>query len=107
EVAYVLVAGNFPSLNYSFRRLASSRHDIAYIYLLDTQGQVLSHSDNENVGRVLSDRVTQESLSNPGTRVHFSRVDLEGNGRLSDLCDVSVPILARGKRAATLQIGLS
>src|ERR1039457_3986770 len=29
EVAYVLVAGNFPSLNYSFRRLASSRNDIA------------------------------------------------------------------------------
>ena len=38
EVAYVLLAGNFQSLNYSFRRLASSRHDdIEYVYLLDTK----------------------------------------------------------------------
>ena len=56
EVAYVLLAGNFQSLNYSFRRLASSRHDIAYLYLLDQKGQILAHSDSENVGRVLSDR---------------------------------------------------
>ena len=107
EVAYVLLAGNFQSLNYSFRRLASSRHDIAYVYLLDTKGQVLSHSDVENVGRMLSDPATQESLSAPMTRVLFSRVDLDGDGHLSDLCDVSVPIIARGKRAATLHIGLS
>jgi len=107
EVAYVLLAGNFPSLNYSFRRLASSRHDIAYVYLLDTKGQILSHSDTENVGRVMSDRVTQESLSDPGTRVQFSRVDLDGDGHLSDICDVSVPIITRGRRAATLHIGLS
>jgi len=107
EVAYVLVAENFQSLNYSFRRLASSRHDIAYVYLLDTKGVILSHSDVENVGRTLSDRVTQESLSAPTTRVQFSRVDLDGDGHLSDLCDVSVPIIARGRRAATLHIGLS
>lgn len=107
EVAYVLLAGNFQSLNYSFRRLASSRHDIAYVYLLDTKGQILSHSDIENVGRILSDRATQESMSAPATRFRFSRDDLDGDGRLSDLCDVSVPIIARGKRAATLHIGLS
>jgi diguanylate cyclase (GGDEF)-like protein len=107
EVAYVLLAGNFQSLNYSFRRLASSRHDIAYVYLLDTKGQILSHSDTENVGRVLSDRVTLESLNDPGTRVHFSREDLDGDGHLSDLCDVSVPIITRGRRTATLHIGLS
>src|SRR5882672_1654746 len=35
EVSYVLLAGNFPSLDYSFRRLASSRNEIAYLYLLD------------------------------------------------------------------------
>src|SRR3982074_1619353 len=35
EVSYVLLAGNFPALNYTFKRLASSRHDIAYVYLLD------------------------------------------------------------------------
>ncbi len=107
EEAYVLVAGNFQSLNYSFRRLASSRHDISYVYLLDTKGQILSHSDADNVGRVLSDRVTQESLSDPGTRVHFSREDLDRDGHFSDLCDVSVPIVARGRRSATLHIGLS
>ena len=50
---------------------------------------------------------TQESLSAPGTRVHFKQEDLDGDGHLSDLCDVSVPIIARGKRAATLHIGLS
>jgi diguanylate cyclase (GGDEF)-like protein len=107
EVAYVLLAGNFDSLNYTFRRLASSRHDISYVYLLDTKGQVMSHSDTENVGHILADRMTLESLSDPGTRVHFRRVDLDGDGHLSDLCDVSVPILKRGKRAATLHIGLS
>ncbi len=105
EVSYVLLAGNFPALNYSFRRLASSRHDIAYVYLLDTRGQVLSHSDADNVGRVLSDRKTLESLNDPNTRVHFARVDLDGH--MSDLCDVSVPIIAKGHRAATLHIGLS
>ncbi len=107
EVAYVLLAGNFPSLNYSFRRLASSRNDIAYVYLLDTRGQILSDSEADNVGRVLSDRMTQESLSDPGTRVRFSRMDTDGDGHLSDLCDVSVPIIAKGHRAATLHIGLS
>ncbi len=107
EVAYVLLAGNFTNLNYSFRRLASSRHDIAYVYLLDTKGQVMSHSDADNVGRLLTDRVTMESLLDPGTRVHFERVDLESDGHLSDLCDVSVPIMSRGHRTATLHIGLS
>ena len=107
EVSYVLLAGNFPSLNYSFKRLTSSRNDIAYMYLLDPHGVVLSHSDSENVGRIYSDRLTQESLVDPGTRVRFSRVDLDGDGHLSDLCDVSVPIIARGHRVATLHIGLS
>jgi diguanylate cyclase (GGDEF)-like protein len=107
EVAYVLQAGNFASLNYSFRRIASSRHDVAYVYLLDRKGMILSHSDVDNVGRLMSDRVTQESLSAPNTRVHFERVDLDGIGRSSDLCDVSVPIIMRGRRAATLHIGLS
>ncbi len=107
EVSYVLLAGNFPSLNYTFKRLASSRHDIAYVYLLDTHGQVLSHSDAENVGRVLTDRMTVESASDAGTRVRFMRMDLDGDGRKSDLCDVSVPIIAKGRRVATMHIGLS
>jgi diguanylate cyclase (GGDEF)-like protein len=71
------------------------------------KGQILSHSDVENVGRTLSDRLTQESLTAPGTRVSFRRVDLDADGHLSDICDVSVPIIARGRRAATLHIGLS
>jgi diguanylate cyclase (GGDEF)-like protein len=107
EVAYGLQAGNFPALNFTFRRLTSTRHNIAYVFLLDAKGQVLSHSEPEHVGRVLSDRSSQESLSAPHTRVHFSRVDLEGDGHLSDLCNVSVPILQRGKRVATLHIGVS
>src|ERR1035437_5679944 len=107
EVGYVLLSGNFQSLNYTFRRLSSSRHDIAYVYLLDPKGQILTHSDIEYVGRVLNDRATIESLAAPTIRVHFNRVDLEGESHLSDICDVSVPIIARGKRAATLHIGLS
>src|ERR1017187_2005888 len=74
EVSYVLLSGNFQSLNYTFRRLASSRHEIAYVYLLDTKGQVLSHSEVENVGRMLSDRVTQESLSAPRSEEHTSEL---------------------------------
>src|SRR5262245_9077120 len=62
EVAYVLLAGNFPALNYSFRRLTSSRHDIAYVSLLDTKGHVLSHSDTDYVGRTMTDPQTLESL---------------------------------------------
>jgi diguanylate cyclase (GGDEF)-like protein len=107
EVSYVLLAGNFPSLNYTFKRLASSRHDIAYVYLLDTHGTILSHSDADDVGRILNDRMTAESSNDPGTRVHFMRVDLDGDGHKSDLCDVSVPIIAKGHREATLHIGLS
>src|SRR6266700_2969168 len=107
EVSYVLLAGNFPSLNYTFKRLASSRHDIAYVYLLDTHGTIQSHSDADYVGRVLNDRMTAESSNDPGTRVHFMRVDLDGEGHKSDLCDVSVPIIAKGHRAATLHIGVS
>jgi diguanylate cyclase (GGDEF)-like protein len=87
--------------------LASSRNDIAYVYLLDTKGQILSDSDADNVGRVLSDRMTQESLSDPGTRVRFSRMDTDGDGHLSDLCDVSVPIIVKGHRTGTVHIGLS
>src|SRR5205807_1387373 len=36
-----------------------------------------------------------------------SQVDLERDGHLSDVCDVSVPIMTKGRRAATLHIGLS
>lgn len=107
EVSYVLLAKNFPALNYSFKRLTATRHDIEYVYLLNPKGQILSHSDPEQVGRALSDRRTQESLIDPNTRVQFSRKDLDGDGRFSDLCEVSVPIIARGQRAATLHIGLS
>jgi diguanylate cyclase (GGDEF)-like protein len=107
EVAYVLLAGNFPALNYSFKRLASSRYDIAYVYLLSNKGQILSHSDPDQVGRVLSDRISQESLIDPNTRVKFFQSHIEKGGSPNDLCNVSVPIIARGHRAATLHIGVS
>lgn len=107
EVAYVILAGNFQALNYSFKRLATSRHDIAYVYLLNPRGQILSHSDEEEVGRTLADRSTQDSLTDPRTRVQFFRRDLDNDGKLSDLCNVSVPIITRGQRSATLHIGVS
>lgn len=107
EVAYVLIAGNFQAMNYSFKRLVASRHDIGYIFILNPRGFILSHSDPTQVGRALTDRNTQESLSDPGTRVQFFRGDPDKAGRASEICNVSVPIYARGHRAATLHIGVS
>ncbi len=107
EVAYVLVAQNYPALNYSFKRLVSSRHDIGYVFLLNPRGQILSHSDADMVGKALSDRNIQESLSDPNTRVQFLRGEIEKEGHQSEICNVSVPIYARGHRAATLHIGVS
>lgn len=107
EVSYVLIAGNFPALNYSFKRLVNSRHDIGYVYLLNPRGIILSHSDSDQVGRALADRNTTESLADPGTRVKFFQGDEDKNGRTSEICNVSVPVYARGKRMATLHIGVS
>lgn len=107
EVAYALQSKSFPNLDFTFRRLASSRNDIAYVFLTDPGGLILSHSEREHVGHTLSDPVSRQSLSSSVTRVQFERRDMEGQGEYSELCDVSVPIIARGKRAATLRIGVS
>jgi diguanylate cyclase (GGDEF)-like protein len=107
EVAYAIQSKTFPNLDFTFRRLASSRNDIAYVFLLDPTGTLLSDSDPERVGQTLSDSMTKQSLQANATRVQFQRLDTEGQGEYNDLCDVSVPILQRGKRVATLRIGVS
>lgn len=107
EVAYAIQAGNFPNLNFTFRRLSSNRHELSYVYLIDPKGLILSHSEAEEVGRLLTDRITQASLASSSTRVHFQKMDLEGDGHLVDMCHVSAPIVVRGKRVGTLNIGVS
>ncbi len=107
EVAYVILAGNFPSLNYSFKRLTSTRHDIAYIFLLNPNGKVLAHSDASMVGKSYADRSITESLLDPNTRVEFKRTKHINRLIDIDICSVSVPIFTRGQRGGTLHIGLS
>lgn len=107
EVSYAMQSRTFPNLDFTFRRLSSSRNDIAYVFLIDQNGAILSHSEPERVGQTLYDPMTRKSLSSPTARVQFARIDMEGQGEYSDLCDVSVPIIMRGKRAATLRIGVS
>lgn len=107
EVTYGLQSHNFPNLDFTFRRLSSSRNDITYVFLTDLSGTVLADSEQEKDGLVLADPVTKASLVATSGRVQFERLDMEGQGEMSDLCDVSVPILVHGKRAATLRIGVS
>ena len=107
EVAYGLQSHNFPNLDFTFRRLSSSRNDIAYVFLTDLNGTVLADSEQEKDGLILADPVTKASLASASGRVQFERLDMEGQGEISDLCDVSVPIIVHGKRAATLRIGVS
>lgn len=107
EVSYALQSRTFPNLDFTFRRLSSSRNDVVYVFLLDTTGTVLSHSEPEHVGQVMNDPVSKQSIATSASRVQFERVDMEGQGEFIDLCDVSVPIVMRGKRMATLRIGVS
>lgn len=107
EVAYGLQSGSFPNLNYTFRRLASSRSDITYVFLVNPAGEVLAHSEAERVGQKLTDPLTRRSLDSTVSRVQFGEVDVEGRGVMTELCDVSVPIILRGKRQATLRVGVS
>src|SRR5262249_37456901 len=53
------------------------------------------------------DPLTRRSLAAGGSTVQFERRDLEGLGEFSEICDVSTPILIRGRREATLRIGIS
>ncbi len=107
EVSYGLQNKSFPNLNLTFRRLASSRNDVVYVFLLDPASTVLAHSDADQVGRQYADSLTRLSISSNTNRVQFKRVDLEGQGEYTDLCDVSVPIWQHGKRGGTLRIGVS
>ena len=107
EVTYALQNGTAQSLNFTFRRMTSSRHNIMYVYLLDTAGVVLAHSEPDQVGRRLLDPVTRSSLASQTATIQFERRDLEGVGEFNELCDVSAPILVRGHRTGTLCIGLS
>jgi diguanylate cyclase (GGDEF)-like protein len=107
EVAYALQANAFPSLNFTFRRIASSRHSIAYIFLLNSNGDVLSHNDPDMVGKRMLDPMTRQTLASTGSKVQFETRDLEGLGEVIELCDVSTPVLVRGHRAATLRVGIS
>lgn len=107
EVSYALQTKNFPNLDYTFRRLSSARNDISYVFLIDNDGTILSHSESERVGEKLIDGLTKKSLSTAASRVQFGRVDIEGNGEFSDLCDVSVPMIVKGKRMGTLRVGVS
>jgi len=107
EVAYGLQSKSYPNLDYTFRRLSSTRNDIAYVFLLNNDGLVLSHSETERVGQKLVDPMTRNSLTGQTSRVQFGRVDIEGNGKFSDLCDVSMPMILKGKRMGTLRVGVS
>ena len=107
EVVYGLQSKTFPALDVTFRRIASSRNDIAYVLLLDPQGLVLSSSDTDQTGEVLKDGVSHSAITATSSRVEFVRLDLDQTGRPSDFCDVAVPINAHGKRLATLRIGIS
>src|SRR5258708_6812448 len=107
EVSYALQSGSYPNLNFSFRRITSSRHNIAYVFLMDQSGDVLAHSEPDQVGRKLLDPMSRQALASGTSRVQFERRDLEGLGEFSELCDVSVPILVRGHRAGTMRVGIS
>jgi len=107
EVAYGIQSQTFPNLDFTFRRLASSRNDVAYVFLTDQRGLILSDSEQDRVGQVLSDSVTRQSVTSSVSRVQFVQMDMEGQGEFSELCDVSVPILIHGRRAGTLRIGVS
>ena len=107
EVSYALQTHNFGGLNGSFRRLASSRHDISYVFLTDLDGEVLAHSSPEFVGDTLQDLMTQKALDAQSTAVQYARLVPPGETQPSDICDVSVPLIVKGKRAASIRIGLS
>ncbi len=107
EVAYGLQSKTFPNLDFTFRRLASSRNDIAYVFLTDQEGVVLAHSESERVGQKLADPLTRRSLATAVSRVQFGKVDVENDGRPSELCDVAVPMIVKGKRLGTLRVGVS
>ncbi len=107
DVSYALQYDRTSFLNFTFRRVSSSRHNIAYVYLLDTNGKVLAHSEPEQVGRKFVDPMSRRALGSATSKVQFERRDLEGLGEFSELCDVSIPILVKAKRAATLRIGMS
>jgi diguanylate cyclase (GGDEF)-like protein len=107
EVGYGIQSKSFSNLNLTFHRLASSRNDIAYVFLLDSQGLVLANSEPGRVGEKLLDPLTRKSLGATSMRVQFGRVDVDGQGDFSELCDVAVPILIKGKRLGTLRVGVS
>jgi diguanylate cyclase (GGDEF)-like protein len=107
EVSYALQTGNYPNLNFSFRRIAYGKHSIAYLFLMDPSGEVLAHSEPELVGRRFLDPLSRQALAANGSRVQFERRDMEGLGEYSEICDVSSPILLHGHRAGTLRIGVS
>ena len=107
EVTYALQNGTYPSLNFTFRRMASSRHNIMYVFLMDPSGEILAHSEPDQVGRKMFDHISLRSLASTVSQVQFERRDLEGMGEFSEICDVSAPILVHGHRAGTLRIGLS
>ena len=107
DVTYALQYNRTVNLNFTFRRVSSSRHNIAYVFLLDSRGRVLAHSEPEQVGRKLLDPMSRRALGAVTSRVQFERRDLDGLGDFSELCDVSVPILIKGKRTATLRVGIS
>jgi diguanylate cyclase (GGDEF)-like protein len=107
EVIYALQSDRASHLNFTFRRIISSRHSIAYLFLVDPAGEVLAHSEPEWVGRKMLDPMSRRALASAGSRVQFERRDLEGFGQFSELCDVSVPLLIKGQRAGTLRVGIS
>jgi len=105
EVNYGIQSKNFPNLDFTFRRLASSRNDVLYVLLLDTHSVIMASSEPERDGQRLDDPLTRESLRSGSMRVQFQRV--RSQGRYAELCDVSVPIFIHGRRFATLRIGIS
>jgi diguanylate cyclase (GGDEF)-like protein len=107
EVSYAIQSGNYPNLNFSFRRITSSRHNIAYVFLMDPGGDVVAHSEPDQVGRKMLDPLSRQALASGTSRVQFERRDLEGLGEFAELCDVSIPIMVRGRREGTMRVGIS
>lgn len=107
EAVYALDSKSFPNLSYTFRRLVSSRNDIVYAMLLDPQGRVLAHSTSDLVDALLSDPLTQRAIAAHRPQYQFLQDTPEGTSQVLKVCDVSVPVILRGRRQATLRVGVS
>ena len=107
QVQQGLDRGFLEDLRVTFNRIAQTRREVVYMFLMDKSGKVVVHSDPRAEGVEMHDPISEASLKSDKSLVQRYRADLGREDDLENVYDISVPVLLNKTRWGAFRVGIS